>query len=173
MVYFQSFHFKESCRMNNRADYYALAPAAANAMLALEKAVANASIEPSLCELVKIRASQINGCLFCLDMHSKSAKKAGERELRLCHLPLWRESPLFSAREKAALEWTETLTRPGKHGATDEDYQKLAAHFSEKEIVDLTFVISTINAWNRLGVAFRNRPGAMDKMLGLENVMPE
>ena len=76
-------------------------------------------------------------------------------------------------REKAALEWTETLTRPGKHGATDEDYQKLAAHFSEKEIVDLTFVISTINAWNRLGVAFRNRPGAMDKMLGLENVMPE
>mgnify|MGYP002136756784 FL=1 len=80
--------------MNNRADYYTLAPAAANAMLALEEAVANASIEPSLCELVKIRASQINGCLFCLDMHSKSAKKGGERELRLCHLPLWRESPL-------------------------------------------------------------------------------
>lgn len=154
--------------MNNRANYQKQNPQAVNAMMALERALKENSLPSNLIDLVKIRASQLNGCLFCVDMHSKEAKIHGERELRLYHLPIWRESPLFTEKEKAAFEWTELLTRFNEHGAEDQDYQKLAAHYSEKEIVDLTLTIAAINAWNRVGVAFRNTPGALDKIMGLD-----
>jgi AhpD family alkylhydroperoxidase len=156
--------------MNPRANYMKLSPQSVNALYSLEKSLAESTLGHTLTDLVKIRASQMNGCLFCLDMHSKEARTHGERELRLYHLPLWRESSLFSDKERAALEWVELLTRPGTHGVEDADYEKLAAHFNEKEISELTLSVSAINAWNRLGVAFRNTPGSMDKMLGLDKI---
>ncbi len=156
--------------MTARANYQKLSPHAVQALLALDKALSDTPLERKIIDLIKIRASQLNGCLFCLDMHSKEAKRHGERELRMHHLSLWRESPLFSAKEKAALEWTELLTRPNQHGAEDADYENLSRHFSEKEISDLTLAIAAINAWNRLGIAFRSEPGLLDKMLGLDKV---
>lgn len=139
-------------------------------MFALEKAVKSLEIDPKILELVKIRASQMNGCLFCLDMHVKEARKHEERELRLYHLAVWRESPLFTAKEKAALEWCELLTHPDAHGVEDEDYEAALVEFSEAELSALTFAISTINAWNRLGIAFRTPLGFYDKLLGLDKV---
>ena len=114
------------------------------------------------------RVSQLNGCAFCVDMHVKEAKLHGERELRLYHLPIWRESPLFSAKERAGLAWAEALTRLGEDGVSDALYQATLAEFSEKELVDLTFFIIAINGWNRLGVAFRSAPGSLDAVYGLE-----
>jgi AhpD family alkylhydroperoxidase len=154
--------------MSSRLEYQRHAASLYNALLAFEKQAAQIELEKSLVDLVKMRASQINGCLFCLDMHSKEAKVHGERELRLYHLPLWRESSLFTEREKAALEWSELLTRLDGQGIEDEDYERLSAHFSEKELAELTFVIASINAWNRLGVAFRSSPGKLDKVMGLD-----
>jgi AhpD family alkylhydroperoxidase len=145
-----------------------LSPKASQAMLALSKEVHALPLDKNMVDLVQIRASQLNGCLFCLDMHSKEAHLHDERPLRLYHLPAWRESSLFTEKERAALEWTELLTRPGVHGVTDEDYQKAREQFSEKELADLTFAVTTINAWNRLGVAFRATPGSMDQMMGLD-----
>lgn len=156
--------------MNSRANYQKLSPQAYQALIALGKALSDSTLGHAIVDLVKIRASQLNGCLFCLDMHSKEARTHGERELRLHHLPLWRESPLFSEKEKAALEWAELLTRPGQHGAEDGDYAKISAQFSEKEISDLTLVIASINAWNKLGAAFRPTPGSLDKMMGLDKI---
>jgi AhpD family alkylhydroperoxidase len=159
--------------MNTRANYQKLAPASFHALLAFSKSIEGSPLGPGLIDLVHIRASQMNGCLFCLDMHSKEARKRGERELRLYHLAAWRESPLFSAREKAALAWTERLTAPtahGSHGIEDEDYAQVATEFNEKEISDLTLVIAGINAWNRLGIAFRPTPGALDKVMGLDQL---
>ena len=156
--------------MSDRLNYQKHSAPAARALFALQQAVAELGVDRRIYNLVKIRASQLNGCLFCLDMHSKEAKKHEERELRLYHLPVWRESSLFTDKEKAALEWTELLTRLGEHGVSDEAYQNALKHFSEKELSDLSFVIVTINAWNRLGVAFRATPGALDKMLGLDKV---
>lgn len=154
--------------MSKRLNYQQLSPQATNAAFAFSKAVDSADLNKNLTDLVRIRASQLNGCMFCLDMHTKEAYIHGEKPLRLHHLPTWRESPLFTDRERAALEWTELLTQPGKHGAEDSDYQAALKHFSEKELSDLTFVVATINAWNRLGIAFRNTPGALDKLLGLD-----
>lgn len=125
------------------------------------------SFGQGLLHLVEIRASQINGCAFCVDMHIKQAKIHGERELRLYHLPIWRESTLFNDKERAALEWTETVTRLPEHGVSDELYQSVRAHLSEKEISDLTFAIATINAWNRLAIPFRTVPGSADAAFGL------
>jgi AhpD family alkylhydroperoxidase len=156
--------------MNTRANYQKLSPQATQALFALEKALSDTPLQREIVDLVKIRVSQMNGCLFCLDLHSKEARTHGERELRLYHLPAWRESHLFSAKEKSALHWAERLTRPQPEGATNEDYQNIVAEFSEKEISDLTLVIATINAWNRLGIAFRATPGALDKVLGLEKI---
>jgi len=156
--------------MTTRANYQKLAPEAVHALMALEKALSTNTLGHEIVDLVKIRASQINGCLFCLDLHSKEAKVHGERDLRLFHLPLWRESALFTPKEKAALEWTELLTRPSVHGAEDEDYAKLGAHFTEKEIADLTLSISSINAWNRLGIGFRPTAGGLDKIMGLDKL---
>jgi AhpD family alkylhydroperoxidase len=142
------------------------------ALLALEKAVfQSSSLEPALLHLVKLRASQMNGCLFCVDMHSKEARKGGERELRLHHLPFWRESPLFSEKERACLAWTEQVTKLPEHGISDEQFRALREQLSEKEISDLTFAVGTINLWNRLGVPFLPKPGSADKLYGLEGVL--
>jgi AhpD family alkylhydroperoxidase len=125
-------------------------------------------VEPRLFYLVDIRASQMNGCAFCLDMHVKEAKLAGERELRLYHVAAWRDSTLFAPKERAALAWTEALTRMEPTGVSDELYAELREHFGEKELAALTFRVMGINAWNRLNVAFRTVPGSLDKPLGLD-----
>jgi len=126
------------------------------------------AIERSLHDLVQIRASQINGCGFCLDMHVKEARLHGERELRIHHLPIWRESALFSPRERAALAWAEILTRLPEHGVPDDIYDGVRTQLSEKELSDLSFVVMAINGWNRLSIGFRNVPGSADKAFGLD-----
>ncbi|KQP20858.1 carboxymuconolactone decarboxylase family protein [Pseudorhodoferax sp. Leaf265] len=128
------------------------------------------SLDAKLLALIEIRASQMNGCAFCLDMHVKQAKQHGEGELRLHHVAIWHESPLFSARERAAFAWTEVLTQLPAHGVSDAVYEQVRAEFSEQEIVELTHNVMGINAWNRLSIAFRNVPGAADKAFGLDKV---
>lgn len=142
-----------------RIDYTQAAPAAFKAMLALERHVRGSGLEPSLIELVKMRASQINGCAYCLDMHYKDARAAGETEERLNMIAVWRESPLFTERERAALAWTETLTLLPQHGAPDNLYEHALREFGPKDLTNLTMAIITINGWNRLGVGFRLEPG--------------
>ena len=131
---------------------HAKAPAAIQAMMALEKAVAGSGLEPELIELVRMRASQINGCGFCIALHALTARKLGIDEMRLHMLPAWRESRLYSERERAALAWTETLTRVSETGALDADYAKIEAVFTEPERVHLTLAIGAINTWNRLNI---------------------
>lgn len=130
-------------------------PEGLKAMMALEASFNSSSLEQSLRELVKLRASQINGCAFCIHMHATDARKHGETEMRLYMLNAWRESPLYSDRERAALAWTESLTRLAETGAPDEDYERVKAQFTEAEQVQLTLLIGTINVWNRLQVGFR------------------
>jgi len=130
-------------------------PEGLKAMMAIETSIAASGIEHSLLELVKMRASQINGCAFCLHMHSTDARAHGESEMRLYMLTAWRESSLYSDRERAALAWTEALTRVAETGAPDADFALLAAHFDEREQVQLTLAIGAINLWNRLQVGFR------------------
>ena len=125
-------------------------------MLKMEESVVGSGLEISLIELVKMRASQINGCAFCLDMHSKDARKKGETEQRLYLLNAWRESPLYSERERAALAWTEALTLISKTHAPDNVYDVLKEQFTEEEIVKLSMLIVTINGWNRLAIGFRS-----------------
>ncbi|MBB3144098.1 AhpD family alkylhydroperoxidase [Phyllobacterium trifolii] len=125
-------------------------------MLKMEESVVSSGLEMSLIELVKMRASQINGCAFCLDMHSKDARKKGETEQRLYLLNAWRESPLYSDRERAALAWTEALTLISKTHAPDNVYDVLKEQFTEEEIVKLSMLIVTINGWNRLAIGFRS-----------------
>ncbi|HSB26025.1 MAG TPA: carboxymuconolactone decarboxylase family protein [Burkholderiaceae bacterium] len=128
----------------------------------------DAGLDPDLAQLIDIRASQLNGCAFCLDMHVKQAKIRGERELRLHHVAIWRESPLFGARERAALAWTEALTHLSPTGVSDETYTQAREQFSERELSDLTFGVMAINGWNRMAVAFRVVPGSQDQAFGLE-----
>lgn len=142
-------------------------PEFVNKMMALSNAEKESSIEEKIRHLVHIRASQMNGCGFCLDMHIKEAKIHGERELRLYHIPIWRESTLFSPRERAALEWTEILTKLPAHGVPDDIYDSVREQLSEKELSDLTFSIMAINAWNRISIAFKNVPGSADTAFGL------
>jgi AhpD family alkylhydroperoxidase len=129
------------------------------AMLALSSEVA-ANLEPSLFELVKIRGSQINGCAYCIDMHTKDARRAGETEQRIYALSAWRETPFFTDRERAALEWTEAVTRVGDTHVPDEIYERVATQFDEAELVALTFAVIVINGWNRLAVSFRAQAGS-------------
>jgi AhpD family alkylhydroperoxidase len=139
----------------------AVSPVAYHAMLALETSVRKFStIEPSLLELVKMRASQINGCAYCLDMHSKDARAEGETEQRLYALNAWREAPFFTDRERAALAWTEAVTLITAGHVSDEVYAEARQQFSEEELVHLTMSVVTINGWNRLAIAFRAVPGA-------------
>ena len=142
--------------MTPRLDFKAAAPAAYQAMLALETKVRSFGLDGRMVELVKIRASQINGCAFCLYMHTADARAMGESEERLYLLDGWRESPLYSAPERAALAWTEALTRLADTRAPDADYEAVAAHFTPEEQVQLTLLIVAINGWNRLAVGFRS-----------------
>lgn len=144
--------------MSQRIDFYNASPEAMNAMMALEGAVGKLGLAPSLIELIKLRASQINGCAFCVDMHATQMRKDGETERRLSAVALWRDTPFFSAPERAVLAWTEALTRVADSNAPDADYAELAAHFSAKEMVDISLAICTINSWNRLAVGFRKMP---------------
>jgi AhpD family alkylhydroperoxidase len=141
--------------MKPRLNPAAAAPDAYKAMVALETAIKTSGLERSLIELVKMRASQINGCAFCLDMHSKDARAHGETEQRLYLLDAWRESPLYSDRERAALAWTEALTRVADTHAPDADYEVLAQHFGPAEQANLTMLIGAINTWNRIAIGFR------------------
>jgi len=142
--------------MEPRLDYFTAAPATMKAMLELENAVKNGSLERSLVDLVKIRASQINGCAYCIHMHTRDARALGETEERLYLLNAWRESPLYSDRERAALAWTEALTQVARTHAPDEDYALLKAQFTDREQVELTLLIGAINAWNRFAIGFRS-----------------
>ena len=145
--------------MEARLDYQKANPVAVTAMMRLETAVRASGLEPSLLELVKMRASMINGCAFCLDMHSKDARAAGESEQRLYALSAWRETPFYTDRERAALAWTEAITLISQTHAPDDVYEEAHRHFSEAEMVSLTLAVVAINGWNRLGIAFRSRVG--------------
>jgi AhpD family alkylhydroperoxidase len=145
--------------MNPRFDFHSVAPRGLQAMLGLQAYVNNAGLEHSLLELVKMRASQINGCAYCLDMHSKDARAAGETEQRLYLLDAWEETSLYSPRERAALEWTEAVTRVADGHVPDEVYRSVREHFSEEELVNLTYALVAINGWNRLCIAFRAQAG--------------
>ena len=142
--------------MQPRLDFYKASPESAKAMIALEGAVVKSGLEPELLELVKLRASQINGCAYCVDMHSTDARKRGETERRLHAVAVWRESPFFTERERAALAWTESLTLIAQTRAPDADYEWLSSQFDEEERVKLTLAINAINGWNRLAVGFRS-----------------
>jgi len=153
----------------SRLNFNEQTPELVKKLMELSMAIANSGhIEPKLSYLVDIRASQMNGCAFCLDMHVKEAKLHGERELRLYHVAIWRESPLFTPKERAALAYTEALTQLAPTGISDELYAELREHFNEKELSTLTFRVMSINAWNRLNVAFRTTPGVLDKAFGLD-----
>jgi AhpD family alkylhydroperoxidase len=128
-------------------------------MLSLGKAVEASGLERSLLELVKVRGSQINGCAYCLDMHTKDARALGETEQRLYALSAWRETPFFSDRERAALEWTEAITRIAETHVPDDVYERVRQHFDERELVALTLAAVAINAWNRLAITFRAPAG--------------
>jgi AhpD family alkylhydroperoxidase len=157
----------EDIFMTQRINYQQQSPALVKTLLAFSAAIRQSAIEESIRDLVDIRASQLNGCAACLDMHIKEATIHGERPLRLHHVAIWRESTLFSPRERAALEWTEILTRIPEQGVPDELYQRVRTQLSEKELSDLTFLVMSINAWNRLNIGFRVIPGSYDKAYGL------
>lgn len=146
--------------MEQRLDFYKASPEAMKALMALEIAVSKLGIEPALQELVRLRASQINGCAFCVDLHTSDARKKGETERRLYAVSVWRETPFFTPRERAALAWTEAVTRVADTHVPDADYEALLAHFNEMESVNLTLAIGLINTWNRLAIGFRKMPTA-------------
>ena len=146
--------------MTPRIDYHDASSGAYQAMLGMERFVRSCGLEHSLLELVKTRASQINKCAYCIDMHTKDARAAGESEQRLYALSAWRETPFFSERERAALEWTEALTLISENDVADELFERIRRHFSEEELVNLSLAIVTINGWNRLAIPFRSVPGS-------------
>jgi AhpD family alkylhydroperoxidase len=154
--------------MSQRADYMQQSPELFKKLIELNTQLKKSSIEESIQGLASIRASQINGCAFCLDMHIKQATLRGERPLRIHHLAAWRESTLFSPRERASLAWTEVLTQLPAQGVPDDIYDRVRTQLSEQEISDLAFAIAAINAWNRLGIAFKLEPGSRDKAFGLD-----
>lgn len=148
-----------------RLSYAERLPAPFNAYLKFSQSV---PLDEGLRLLVDVRASQLNGCTFCLDMHVKQARLHGERELRLHHVAAWHDSPLFTPRERAALAWTEALTQLAPGGVPDALFDAVRAHFDEDDLVALTYQVMVINGWNRINVALRSTPGTMDKLLGLE-----
>ena len=145
--------------MLQRIEYFKVAPGAVKILMQMEEYLNDGTLESSLLELVKMRASQINGCAFCLDMHSKDARAAGETEQRLYCLPAWRETAFYNERERAALELTEHLTLVAEKRVPDELYERARKQFSEKELVDLVFAVVAINGFNRLNVAFETEAG--------------
>jgi AhpD family alkylhydroperoxidase len=144
--------------MKERLLYYKVSPGGYKAMMGLEQFLAQSSLDAKLLHLIKLRASQINGCAYCIDMHWKDARAGGEPELRLYALNAWREYPDYTDRERAALAWTESLTRL-TDGVPDALYEDVRKHFSEAETADLTYAIAAINAWNRISIAARSVPG--------------
>jgi AhpD family alkylhydroperoxidase len=154
--------------MSQRIDYQKQSPELFKKFVEFSFALKHSAIEEPIRDLVDIRTSQLNGCAFCVDMHVKEATQHGERPLRLHHVAVWQESPLFSPRERAALAWTEILTRMPADGADDEVYERVRSVLSEKELSDLTFLVMSINAWNRVNVGFRLVPGTYDKAFGVD-----
>lgn len=154
--------------MAQRLNYIQQSPELFKKFMDFSIALKSGAIEETIRDLVSIRASQLNGCAFCLDMHVKEARIHGERELRIHHLAVWRESTLFAPRERAALAWTEVLTQLPEHGVGDDTYDRVRTQFSEKELSDLTYEIMAINAWNRANIACRTVPGSADKAFGLD-----
>jgi AhpD family alkylhydroperoxidase len=152
--------------MEARLQYAKVAPAGYRAMAQLNQYVEDCGLEPLLLELVKMRASQINGCAYCLDMHSKDARALGESEQRLYLLNAWRETSFYSERERAALLWTEELTLLSENHASDAVYEEVSQHFSDVEMVNLTLAIVVINGWNRIAVGFRSTPGIYQSKKG-------
>ncbi len=145
--------------MSERIDYTKITPEGYRAMSGLERYVRGSGLEPSLLELVKLRASQINGCAYCIDMHWKDARARGESEQRLYGLMAWREAPYYTKRECAALAWTEAVTLIAENHVPDELYEEVRQSFTETELVNLTFALVAINGWNRLAISFRTEPG--------------
>ncbi len=146
--------------MDARLDYRKVSPEGVAAFRGVQAYVDHCGLDHQLLELVKTRASQLNGCAYCLDMHTKDARAGGETEQRLYALPAWKETPFFTDRERAALAWTEAVTRIAPEHVDDGLYQQLRSHFSEKELVDLTLAIIAINGWNRLAIPFRTPAGS-------------
>ena len=144
--------------MQTRLDFYKANPSAIKALIGVEERIGKSSLEKSLAELVRLRASQINGCAFCVDMHVTDARKGGETDRRLATVVAWRETPFFTDRERAALEWTEALTLVSQNHVPDAVWEAVQPHFTEEEIVDLTLLVSAINSWNRFAIAFRKMP---------------
>jgi AhpD family alkylhydroperoxidase len=144
--------------MEPRLDFYKASPSAIKALLGLEDRIAKSGVEKPLAELVRLRASQINGCAFCVDMHTADARKGGETDRRLATVTVWRETPFFTDRERAALEWTEAVTLVSVDHVPDSVWETVRPHFSDEEIVDLTLLVAAINSWNRLAIAFRKMP---------------
>lgn len=142
-----------------RVEFTKFAPEAFRSLYALERYLRDSGLDHKLLHLIKLRASQINGCAYCIDMHSKDARAGGDTEQRLYGLDAWRESPYYSERERAALEWTESVTLVAETHVPDEVFARARAQFSEKELVDLTLAVATINAWNRVAISFRSVPG--------------
>ncbi len=148
--------------MQSRLDIQETAPQAYRAMFGLETYIRNSGLEPALLLLVKLRASQINGCAFCIDMHTKDARANGESEQRLYALTAWQETPFFTDRERAALAWTEAVTLISQTRAPEGVYEEVSQRFTNEELVDLTMAIVTINGWNRLCIGFRTVPGTYE-----------
>lgn len=149
--------------MSQRLNYRQANPQAMRGMFALEEAAGQGGLEEPLLELIRMRASQINGCAYCLDMHGKDARAQGESEQRLYTLSAWRETPFFSDRERAALAWTEALTLISENDVPDDLYASVRSQFSEREIVALTIAVIAINGWNRLAIPFRVLPGSYSR----------
>lgn len=145
--------------MEPRIDYLKSGRGVMEAMLGVEKYLRQSGLEESLLNLIRMRASQINGCAYCLDMHWKDARSLGESEQRLYGLDAWKESPYYTDRERAALAWTEALTNIREGHVADEVYERVRPHFTEKELADLSLAITSINSWNRLNIAVRTVPG--------------
>jgi AhpD family alkylhydroperoxidase len=146
--------------MQPRLNFLQTAPAAVRALTGLEVYLRKSSgLEPSLLELVKLRSSQINGCAYCIDMHTKDARALGETEQRLYTVSAWHETPFFTERERAALLWTEHVTRISQEHVSDDVYEKVSQHFTAEELVNLTLAVVAINGWNRLAISFRSVPG--------------
>lgn len=154
--------------MSQRLDYYQSSPDAAKKYVEFSNLLHKKPFLAEVGHLVTLRASQLNGCAFCVDMHVKEAKIRGERELRLHHVAVWRESTLFTARERAALAWTEALTHLAPHGVPEAVFDSVRAQLSDEDLADLSFLIVAINGWNRLSVAFQAVPGSADKLYGLD-----
>lgn len=146
--------------MKRRLDYYNVDSLAIKGIQELEEYVKNSGLESTVYHLVKLRASQINGCAYCVDMHTKEARKEGETEQRLYGLSVWRETPFYTDRERAALEWTEALTLISENNVSDEIYESVSEVFGEKDLMALTMCVIAINSWNRLAISFRTKPGS-------------